>query len=133
MESTDTPATAMNDRLQTNEGLTNFLRYIFYSFGMSCEPVVRRARGEDHTRCTCVLVVTDPEVVRNEELQPFWTNVAKMRAEIEAIMPVNLQITAITIVQIKSIHVRQAIRFFETNINGTMYVPRWCVRMILTE
>jgi hypothetical protein len=77
--------------------------------------------------------VTDPEVVRNEDLQPLWTNVAKMREEIEAIMPANLKVTALTIVHIKSIHIRQTIRFFENNINGTMYVPRWCVRMNLTE
>jgi hypothetical protein len=77
--------------------------------------------------------VTDPEVVRNEDLQPLWTNVAKMSEEIEAIMPANLKVTALTIVYIKSIHIRERIRFFETNINGTMYVPRWCLRMNLIE
>ena len=73
---------SITDRLKTESGLRDHLRYIFHDHGFSTEPVIRTL-ADGRIRATCVFVVHNPVPVDSLDIAPRPEKKARLLEELD--------------------------------------------------
>jgi hypothetical protein len=119
---------SITDRLKTEEGLRDHLRYIFHDHGFSTEPVITRLQ-DGRLRATCVFVVHNPVPVDCLDIAPRQEKKAKLLEQLDGFIPDSYEITQLSLVHLRAAAIRPGLHFYAMWRNNEVVIPRWCIRL----